>query len=64
MVHHKMEISYSKPTPKPSANKVRIVSIEEVDFCTLFVGGAPVKKICGLMKLVYGYSNKYKTHAY
>ena len=32
MGHHKMEISDSKPTSKPSSNKVRIFRIEEVSF--------------------------------
>ena len=63
VVHHKMEISDSKPTSKPSSKKVRIVSIEEVDFCNAFVGGVPGNKICGFMKLDNGYCNKYKTHA-
>ena len=39
MVKHKMEISYSKPTSKPWSNKVIIVRIEEVGFCTAFMGG-------------------------
>ena len=34
LVQHKTEISESKPTSKPSDNKVRAVRIEEVDFCT------------------------------
>ena len=59
---NKMEISDPKPTYKPSFNKTRIFSIEEVDFCTAFVGGVPGKKICGLMKGDNGYYNKYKTH--
>ena len=50
MVQHKMEIYDSKPTYNPSANKVRIVSIEEVDFLTSFVGVVPGNKICDLMK--------------
>ena len=45
-----MEIYDSKPTPKPSDNKVRIVWIEEVEFCTAFVVGVPRNKICGLIK--------------
>ena len=45
-----MEIYDYMPTSKPSDNKVRIVSIEEFEFCTAFVGGVPVNKICGLMK--------------
>ena len=60
---HKMEISDSKPTYKPSSNNVRTVRIEELDFCTAFVGGVPRNKICGLMKGDNGYCNKYKTHA-
>ena len=39
VVHHKMEIPNSKPKSKPSSNKVRIVIIEEVEFCTEFVKG-------------------------
>ena len=50
VVQHKMEIYDSKPTYNPSANKVRIVSIEEVDFLTSFVGVVPGNKICDLMK--------------
>ena len=61
--HHNMEISYSKPTSKPSSNKVRIFRIEEVDFCTAFVIGVPGNKVCGLMKGNNGCCNKYKTHA-
>ena len=61
---HKIEISDSKPTSYPSSNKVIIVSIEEVEFCTAFVGGVPGNKICGLMKGENGSYNKYKTHAY
>ena len=30
--------------------KVRIFRIEEVDFCTAFLGGVPLNNICGLMK--------------
>ena len=63
LVHNKMEISDFKPTSKPSSNKVRIVSIEEVEFCTAFVGGVSGKNICGLMKGDNGSCNKYKTHA-
>ena len=63
MGQHKMEISDSKPTSKPSSNKVRIVSIEEVGFCNVFVGGVPGNKIYGLMKGDNGSCNKYKTHA-
>ena len=59
---HKMEISDSKPTSKPSSNKVRIIRIEEVEFCTAFVGGIPVNKIYGLTKGENGSCNKYKTH--
>ena len=58
-----MEISDFKPTYKPSYNKVRIASIEEVDFCTAFVGGVPGNKIYGLMKGDNGSCNKCKTHA-
>ena len=60
---HKKEISDSKPTYKSSSNKVRIVRIEEVDFCNSFVGGVPRNNICGLMKGYNGSCNKYKTHA-
>ena len=49
LVQHKMEISDSNPKSKPSAKTVRIFSIEEVYFCTAFVGGV-LEKICGLMK--------------
>ena len=61
---HLMEISDSKPTYKPSYNKVIIVSIEEEDFCTIFVGGVPGNKFFGLMKGENGSCKKYKTHAY
>ena len=37
MGQHKMKISDSKITSNPSSNKVRIVRIEEVYFCTDFV---------------------------
>ena len=60
---HKIEISDSEPISKPSSNKVRIFSIEEVGFCTAFVGGVPGNKIYGLMKVNNGYCNKYKNHA-
>ena len=63
MVQHKIEISESKPSSKPSPNKVRIYRIEEVYFCTAFVGGVPGNKTCGLMKVDDGSCNKYKTHA-
>ena len=63
MGKHKIEISDSKPTSNPSSNKVIILRIEEVDFCTAFVGGVPGNKICGLMKGDNGSCNKYKTHA-
>ena len=59
---HKIEISYFKPTPKPSSDKVRMVRIEEVEFCTDFVGGVPRNKIYGFMKEDNGSCNKYKTH--
>ena len=61
--HQKMEIYDSKPTSKPSSNKVIIVKIEEVDFCTAFVREVPGNKICGFMKRDNGSCNKYKTHA-
>ena len=57
-----MEISESKPTSKPSANKVRIFRTEEVEFCTTFVGRVLGNNICGLMKVDNGSCNKYKTH--
>ena len=63
LFQHKIEVSESKTTSKPSSNKIMIVRVEEVDFCTDFVGGVPGNKICGLMKEVYGSYNKYKTHA-
>ena len=47
---HKMEIYDYKPTSNPLSNKVRIVRIEEVEFCSDFVGGVPGNKICGLTK--------------
>ena len=47
---YKIEISDFNPTTKPSSNRVRIFRIEEVEFCTAFVGGVPGNKICGLMK--------------
>ena len=59
----KMEISDSKPTSRPSSNKVVIVRIEEVDFCAAFVGGVPGNKICGLIKGYNGYCKNSKTHA-
>ena len=60
--HHKIQISDSKPTSKPSSNKVRMVRIEEVEFCTDFVGGVPGNKIYGLTKGDNGSCNKYKSH--
>ena len=60
---HNMEISDSKLTSKPSSNKVIIVRIGEVYFCTAFVGGVLGNKICGFMKGDNGYFNRYKTHA-
>ena len=50
MVQNKMEISDSKTTSKPLSKKLRIVRIEEVEFCTEFVGGVTRNKIYGLMK--------------
>ena len=41
---HKMEISDSKPNSKPSSNKFITFRIEEIDFCTSFVGGLPGNK--------------------
>ena len=43
MFQNKMKISNSKPSSKPSANKVIIVKFEEVDFFTAFVVGVPGK---------------------
>ena len=63
MGQQNMETSDSKPTSKTSSNKVRIFRIEEVYFCTAFVGGLPVNKICVLIKGYNGSCNKYKTHA-
>ena len=60
---NKMEISDYKPTSNTLSNKVIIVRIEEVDFCTAFVGEVHGNKICGLMKGENGSCNKYKTHA-
>ena len=62
--HHKTKITDSKPTSNTSSNKVRIIRIEEVEFCTAFVRGGPGNKICGLMKGDNGSCNEYKTHAY
>ena len=64
VVQHKLEISDSKPISKPSSNKVKFVRIEEIDFCTAFVGGVPGNKICGLMKGENGFCNKYNTRVY
>ena len=63
MVQHNMEISDYKPTSKQSDNKVSIVGIDEVDFCTEFVGEFPGNKICGLIKLDNVPCKKYKKHA-
>ena len=63
VVQHQREIYDSKPTSNTSSNKVRIFSVEKVDFCTAFVGVVPGNKICGLMKGYNGSCNKYKTHA-
>ena len=63
LFQYKMEVSESKTTSKPSSNKIMIVRVEEVDFCTAFVGGVLGNKICGPMKGVDGYCNKYKIHA-
>ena len=64
VVQHKMDISESKPTSKTSSNKVIIVRIEEVDFCTTFVGGVPGNKICVVTKEDNGSCRKYRTHSY
>ena len=63
VVQTKMEVSDSKPTPKPSSNKVRIVRVEEVEFCMVFVGGVPENKISSMIKVDNGYCNTYKIHA-
>ena len=63
VLQQNMEIYDHMPTSNPSDNKVRIVSIEEVEFCTEFVGGVPVNKIYGLMKGYNGSWSKYKIHA-
>ena len=55
---HKMEIYDSNPTSKPLYNKVRIVRIEEVDFCTAFVVGVPGNNIFDLMEGDNGSCNK------
>ena len=55
MGQHKIEISDFKTTTKPSSNRVGIFRIEEVDFCTAFVGGVTGNKICGLIKGYNGY---------
>ena len=62
MVQHKVDTSDLNPTSKTSSNKVIIVIIEEVEFCTAFVGGVQGNNICGLMKGDNGSCNKYKTH--
>ena len=61
VVQHQREIYDSKPTSNTSSNKVRIFSVEKVDFCTAFVGVVPGNKICGLMKGYNGSCKKYKT---
>ena len=58
MVQNKMDISDFKPSSKPSDNKVRILRVKEVDFCTAFVGEVPGNKIYGFMKGDNGYCNK------
>ena len=63
LVLHKTEVPDSKPTSKTSSNKVRIVRVEGVEFCTDFVRGVLGNKIFGLMKGVDGSCNKYKTYA-
>ena len=62
IVQYKMDTSDLNPASKLSSNKVRIVIIEEVEFCTAFVGGVKVNNICDLMKGDNGSCNKYKTH--
>ena len=59
---HSMQFYDSKPTSNPSYNKFRIFRVEEVDFCTYFVGGVPGNKIYGLMKGDNGSCNKYNAH--
>ena len=63
LVQNKMEIYDFKPTYKTSDNKITIVSIDEFDFGTAFVGGVPGNKICGLTKGDNGYCKNYKAHA-
>ena len=63
MVQHKVDTSDLNPTSKTSSNKVTIVSVGEVEFCTAFVVRVLGNNICGLMKGVDGSCNKYKTHA-
>ena len=62
LVQHNMKLSDYKPTSNPSSNKVRIVRVEEVEFCTPFVEGVPLNNIYGLMKGDIGSCKKYKKH--
>ena len=63
LVQPRMEVSYYKTTYNTSSEKVSIGRVEEVDFCTEFLGGATGNKICGLVKGENGSCNKYKPHA-
>ena len=54
LVQPRMEVSYYKTTYNTSSDKVSIGRVEEVDFCTEFLGGVPGKNICGLIKGVSG----------
>ena len=63
MAQQNMDTSDSKSISNPSSKKVRIFRIEEVGFCTVFVGGVPGNKIGGLMKGDNRSCKNYKTHA-
>ena len=58
LVHHKKEVSESKPTSNTSSDKVSIVRVEEVEFCTTFVVEVPGNTICGFIKGYNGSCNK------
>ena len=62
LVHTKIEISDSNPASNPSSQNVRVVKFEEVGVCTVFLGGVPVNKIFGLMKVDHVFFKHYKTH--
>ena len=63
LFQNNMEISEPNPNSKTSSKKTGISRIEDVSFCTVFVGGVLGKKICGFIKVDNGSCNKYKTHA-